>query len=79
MNEGVRNLIVGSLVLVLASMYGGDMLGSWFVMKVEMESGGDSYTGIDKFYLTETKSDLAYDYQDSSISDEEPFQTPEQE
>ena len=72
MNEGVRNLIVGSLVLVLASMYGGDMLGSWFVLKTEVETDDvGTYTGIDKFYLTETKSDLAYDYQDSSISDEE--------
>ena len=48
------------------------MLGSWFVLKVEVETDDvGTYTGIDKFYLTETKSDLAYDYQDSSISDEE--------
>ena len=73
MNEGVRNLIVGSLVLVLASMYGGDTLGSWFVMKTEMESGGDSYTGIDKYYLTDSSSDL--DYQGAGMPDDENYDT----
>jgi len=73
MNEGVRNLIVGSLVLVLASIYGGDTLGSWYVMKAEVEGNGVSYTGTDKYYLTETTSDL--DYDGSDMPDDESYDT----
>ena len=73
MNEGVRNLIVGSLVLVLASMYGGDMLGSWFVMKVDVEDDDQnaSLTGTDKYYLTETKGEI--EYQGSDMPDDEDY------
>ena len=62
MEDSVRNLIVGSIVLVLASMYGGDTMGSWFVMKTEVENDSidSSYTGTDTYYLTETKSELEY-------------------
>jgi hypothetical protein len=66
MDGSVRNMIMGSIILVLVSMYGGDTMGSWFVMKTEMESDDYdiSYTGTDKYYLTETKSELEYDGDD---------------
>jgi len=73
--DSVRNLIVGSIVLVLASMYGGDTMGSWFVMKTEVENDSldSSYTGTDTYYLTETKSDLEYDGDD--MPDDEDYDT----
>ena len=64
MEDSVRNLIVGSIVLVLASMYGGDTMGSWFVMNVEIEFDDESMVGFDKYYLTETKGELEYDGDD---------------
>lgn len=75
MEDSVRNLIVGSIVLVLASMYGGDTMGSWFVMKTEVENDSldSSYTGTDTYYLTETKSDLEYDGDD--MPDDEDYDT----
>ena len=64
MEDSVRNLIVGSIVLVLASMYGGDTMGSWFVMNVEVEIDDESMVGFDKYYLTETKGELEYEGDD---------------
>jgi len=48
--------------LVLVSMYGGDTMGSWFVMKVEIEDDDTdvSMVGSDKYYLTATKGELEY-------------------
>ena len=71
MEDSVRNLIVGSIVLVLASMYGGDTMGSWFVMNVEVEVDDESMVGFDKYYLTETKAELEYDGDD--MPDDESF------
>ena len=43
-------------------MYGGDTIGSWFVMKVEIEDDDTdvSMVGSDKYYLTATKGELEY-------------------
>ena len=37
MDESTRNLVIASIVLVLAAMYGGDTLGSWFVWDKEVD------------------------------------------
>ena len=37
MNDSVKNMIAGSIVLVLAALYGGQTLGSWFYVQGEME------------------------------------------
>jgi len=81
MDNSVRNLIVASIVLILTSMYGGDTLSSWFVMKGEAETDDVSYEGTEKYYLTEAKAELEFsgadtpddesydvDYDDSSCS-----------
>ena len=73
MDDSIRNMIIGSIILVLVSMYGGDTMGSWFVMKTEVEdaSSNDSLVGTDKYYLTETKGELKYD--GSNMPDDEDF------
>ena len=35
-----RNLILASIVLILISMFGGDLLGSWFVHESNVEDSG---------------------------------------
>lgn len=59
MDESTRNLVIGSIVLVLAAMYGGDTLGSWFVWdrEVDYNDGTDSTTKTN-FYL----EGLEYEY-----------------
>ena len=60
MEDSVRNMIIGSIVLVLASMYGGDTMGSWFVMEVEGDSPPNPYsfkTSLN-FMLTEYEVEL---------------------
>ena len=50
--ESVRNMIIGSIVLVLASMYGGDALGSWFYAEGERtQDDGDYREGNVNFNL----------------------------
>mgnify|MGYP001341213129 CR=1 FL=1 len=41
MDDAVRNLVIGSIVLVLAALYGGQTLGSWFFIEGEMEVEDD--------------------------------------
>lgn len=41
MDESTRNLVIGSIVLVLAAMYGGDTLGSWYSFNGESQSTED--------------------------------------
>jgi hypothetical protein len=71
MDGSVRNMILGSIILVLVSMYGGDTMGSWFVMKIELENADtDSYyTGTENYYLTGAKSEL--EYSGSDMPDDE--------
>jgi hypothetical protein len=61
MDESTRNLVIGSIVLVLAAMYGGDTLGSWFVWDTEVDynDGTDSTTTVN-FYLEELEYDFRY-------------------
>ena len=70
MDDGVRNLIVTSIVLILASMYGGDTLGSWFVFKTEAGDGDVEYEGLDKFYLTDSSSELEWSGSDTPADEE---------
>ena len=65
MDNSVRNLIVASIVLILASMYGGDTLGSWFVMKTEAKDGDLEYEGVDKYHLTGATSELEWSGSDA--------------
>jgi len=60
MDNSVRNLIVASIVLILASLYGGDTLGSWFVMTSDVSSDDIEFKGVDKYYLTEGSSELEW-------------------
>ena len=69
MDNSVRNLIVASIVLILASMYGGDTLSSWFVMKSEAEADDLSYEGTEKYYLTEAKAELEFSGADAPDDD----------
>ena len=57
--------------MVLVSMYGGDTLGSWFVMKVELENDDIdmSMVGTETYYLTGAKSEL--EYSGSDMPDDE--------
>ena len=54
MDESVRNMIIGSVVLVLLAMYGGQTLSSWFFVKGEMDDEDDTDNTaefIANFYL----------------------------
>jgi hypothetical protein len=52
MDEMSRNMIIASIGLVLASMYGGDALGSWFYAEGERtQNDGDSTEGNVNFNL----------------------------
>ena len=70
MDNGSRNLIVASIVLILASLYGGDTLGSWFVMEVEAKDGDYEFEGVDKYYLTEGSSELEWSGADAPGDEE---------
>ena len=63
MGGNVRNMVVGSIVLILASMYGGDSLGSWFVVKVDVEDDNTNEFrgGTMKYYLTKRTAEYEYD------------------
>ena len=51
MDDVLRNMIIASMVLILASMYGGDTLGSWFHWEEEVDyNDGDVSTTIIEFY-----------------------------
>ena len=41
MDDAVRNLVIGSIVLVLAALYGGQTLGSWFYVSGDIEDDPD--------------------------------------
>ena len=51
-------------------MYGGDTLGSWFVMKTEAGDGDVEYEGVDKYYLTDTTSELEWSGSDTPADEE---------
>ena len=67
MDDMIRNMIIGSIVLVLASLYGGDTLGSWFHVDAEIEDkelGGEIELKAE-FYLE------GYEYEVSVSGDGE--------
>jgi len=47
MDENVKKLIIASIVLVLAALYGGKTLGSWFYVEGEMENSGNYTESIE--------------------------------
>ena len=62
MDDSVRNMIIASIVLVLAAMYGGDTLGSWFQWKKEIDwKDGDTEEYTSEFYLEEIKMEYEFD------------------
>ena len=62
MDDSIRNMIIGSIVLVLASMYGGDTLGSWFHWEKEIDyNDGDSEQSTTEFYLEGYKWEYEFD------------------
>jgi len=73
MDDSIRNMIIGSIVLVLASMYGGDTLGSWFHWKHGTDyNDGDTAETTLEFYLKEYKVEGEFDAgPDSSFSDDD--------
>jgi len=62
MNDSVKNMILASIVLVLASMYGGDTLGSWFHWQTEIDyNDGDTQEDVTEFYLEGYKWEWEFD------------------
>ena len=62
MEDSVRNMIIASIVLVLAAMYGGDTLGSWFQWKKEIDwKDGDTEEYTTEFHLEEFKAEYEFD------------------
>ena len=47
MDDTLRNMIIASIVLVLAALYGGQTLGSWFFVSGEVEDTEDNSRTID--------------------------------
>ena len=47
MDDAVRNLVIGSIVLVLAALYGGQTLGSWFYVEGEMDDENNSDNSVE--------------------------------
>ena len=68
MEESTRNLVIGSIVLVLAAMYGGDTLGSWYSFNGESQSTEDpsGYEMSMNFVLEEVEREDKYTSTDGS-------------
>ena len=71
MENSVRYMIIGSIVLVLASMNGGDNLGSWFTYKADGVVHQDYSTSATfrtsiNFMLTEYETEIMMDWEGSS-------------
>ena len=47
MDDTVKKMIIGTIVLALASMYGGDSLGSWYTFKIDGAEYEDVVTNTD--------------------------------
>ena len=73
MDDSVRNMIVGSIVLVLLSMYGGDTLGSWFHWEHDTDfNDGDRGEIVIDFYLKEYKMEGEFNAgSESGLSDDD--------
>ena len=68
MDESTRNLVIGSIVLVLAAIYGGDTLGSWYSFNGEVQSTENSY-GVElsvNFVLEEVETEAKVTSADGS-------------
>jgi len=68
MDESTRNLVIGSIVIVLAAMYGGDTLGSWYSFNEEVQSTENSY-GVElsvNFVLEEVETEVKVTSADGS-------------
>jgi hypothetical protein len=62
MDDTLRNMIIASMVLVLASMYGGDTLGSWFHWEKNIDyNDGDASTTIFEFYSEGYEMEYEFD------------------
>ena len=71
MDDTLRNMIIASMVLVLASMYGGDTLGSWFHWENNVDSNdGDTLEVITEFYLEGYEMELEFDAGPDSFEDD---------
>ena len=73
MNDSVRNMVIASIVLVLAAMYGGDTLGSWFHWQKEIDYNdeGMSEESIIEFYLEGYKWEVEFVGGDSGYEDDD--------
>ena len=72
MDDTVRNMIIASMVLVLASMYGGDTLGSWFHWERDIDyNDGDSSESITEFYLEGYEMEYEFDAGTTSSMEDE--------
>ena len=72
MDDTIRNLIIASMVLVLASLYGGDTLGSWFHWERETDyNDGDSFSSVTEFYLEGYESESEFNAGADSIYEDE--------
>ena len=71
MDDTLRNMIIASMVLVLASMYGGDTLGSWFHWDEEVDwNDGDTASFTSEFYLEGYEYEAEFDAgSDSGMED----------
>ena len=77
MDDSVRNMIVGSIVLVLLSMYGGDTLGTWFHWEhVTDYNDGDMEETVVNFNLKEFHTESEFNagsdsyYEDSDYDED---------
>ena len=72
MDDTIRNMVIASMVLVLASLYGGDTLGSWFHWERETANDdGDTSSSITEFYLEGYELEYEFDAgSDSGLEDE---------
>lgn len=55
MDNTAKNLVIASIVLTLLVMFGGNALGSWFVVETDSPYAADEYKA--NFYLTEYKAE----------------------
>ena len=72
MNDSVRNMVIASIVLVLAAMYGGDTLGSWFHWQKEVDFNDDGMTEetIIEFYLEGMQWESEFESGDSDFNED---------
>ena len=72
MDDSVRNMVIASMVLILASLYGGDTLGSWFLWERDVDwKDGDLESYKTEFYLEGIEVEYEFDAGADSVYEDE--------